>query len=188
MSEDQRIVDLGYDIIKDSKRRLLYYDEKTKKAYQIYDADLKWIRFYKIRLFLSIFVYFLLFLYFRKAEVEFRFLVSLMIAVAVNFIIQILFEQLFFRDKVPFKISQKDFEQRYELDVLVHKRLLQYFHLAFIVIYGILAFIDLYYAESPLWIIILAVFVPIALSIWILTKILAINSQIKIACCCPFST
>ena len=60
--EDQRIVDLGYDIIKDSKRRLLYYDEKTKKAYQVNDKDLKWIRFYKIRLFLSIFVDFLSFL------------------------------------------------------------------------------------------------------------------------------
>ena len=99
----------------------------------------------------------------------------------VNFIIQLSFEHLFFKDKVPFKISQKDFEQRYESDVLVHKRLLQYFHLAFIVIYGILAFIDLFYSDSPLWIVILAVSVPIALSIWIITNILALNSQIKMA-------
>lgn len=178
--EDQRIVDLGHDILKDSKRRVLYYDEKTKKGYQINPNDLKWVRFYKMRLFIAIFVYFLLFLALRNSPVEFRFFVSLISAIVIYFIIQFAFEFLFFKDKIPFKINQKDFEQRYELDVLKHKRLLQIFHIAFIIIYGLLALIDLSSAKSPTWIIILSVLISIVLAIWILTKIIALNSQIKL--------
>lgn len=178
--EDQRIVDLGHDIIKDSKRRLLYYNEKTKKGYQVYDKDLKWVRFYKMRLFVSIFTYFVLFLYFRNSAVYDRFFISLIASVIVYFATQLLFEKLFFKDKVPFKINQKDFDQRYELDVLKHKRLLEYFHFAFVLIYGVLAFIELYFADSPLWIKLATVIITLALAVWLLSKILALNSQIKI--------
>lgn len=179
--EEQRIIDLGYDIIRDSKRRTLYYDENTKKGYQLHEKDLKWVRFYKMRLFISIFAYFLLFLIFRNQEVVFRFFVSLIASVITYFVLSVLFEKLFFNDKVPFKINQKDFEQRYEPKVLKQKRTFELFHFAFVIVYGILAFIDLYGANSPTYIIVIATIIPIVLAVWVFTRIQTINSQLKIA-------
>ncbi len=179
--EEQRIIDLGYDIIRDSKRRTLYYDENTKKGYQLHEKDLKWVHFYKMRLFISIFVYYLLFLIFRNQEVVFRFFVSLIASVITYFVLSILFEKLFFNDKVPFKINQKDFEQRYEPKVLKQKRTFELFHFAFLIVYGILAFIDLYGANSPTYIIVIATIIPIVLAVWVFTRIQTINSQLKIA-------
>lgn len=178
---DERVSDLSYDIIKDSKRRSLYYDEKTKKGYQIHPKDVKWIRLYKLRFFFSLFIYFLIFMSMRNQNIETKFALSLGTSVLLYFAITLLFEKLFFKDKVPFRIAQKDFDQRFEPAVLKQKRMLQRFHLAFVVIYGLLALIDLYTAQANMWIMGLTVIIVIGFIIYFIQRLLSLREQIRIS-------
>lgn len=178
---DQRVVDLGYDIIRDSKRRTLYYDEKTKKGYQVQTKDIKWIRLYKLRFFIGLIVYFLLFMFFREVEITTRFFLTFLAGLIVYLIISLLFEKLFLKDKIPFKISQTDFNQRFETEVLYQKRMLNRFHLGFVFIYGLLVLIEFYASETNIWIIMIFVLLFIGMLTLFIRKLLALREQIKIS-------
>lgn len=178
---DQRVVDLGYDIIRDSKRRTLYYDEKTKKGYQIQQSDIKWIRLYKLRFFIALVVYFGLFMLLRAQPIVNRIVITFLAGFIAYVLITIFFERVFLKDKIPFKINQKDFDQRYELDVLKQKRTLQRFHLAFVLIYGLLAVLELYAVNTNLWITIIITASVIAMIVFFIQKLLTLREQIKIA-------
>lgn len=177
---EQRIVDLSYDIIKDSKRRTLYYDELSKTAFQINQQDTKWIRFYKLRLFLGLVTYFVSFLILKNLPIVHRFVISMLVGVTIYLADTLFFEKLFLKDKVPFKISQKDFAQRYERPVLIQKRMLQRYHLGFILIYGILVVMELVMAKEPLWIILLICGLLVLMSFVIIRNLLALRAQLKI--------
>lgn len=178
---DQRITDLGYDIIKDSKRRTLYYDEKTKKGYQIDQSDIRYIRIYKLRFFFALLAYFVVFMLFREIPIEWRVFYSLLVGLILFVVITILFERLFLSKKIPFKINQQDFDQRFETEVLIQKRMLDRFHLGFVVVYGLLALLELYVVKTQWWIIVLIGVLIVLLIAYFVQRLLTIREQLKIS-------
>lgn len=167
-----QVIDLSMNIIKDSKRRLLYWDSKEKKGYQIKDQDIKWIKIYAMLFVFGIFIFTILQLVIHP-------LYSLGIAVLVVFVYRISFKLLFFKDKVPFKVHEKDLELLNHPAVTKQQRSLEIYKTLFVVLLGFLEIMKAYEIGLGEPLSIIAIIIIIALLAYRLYQLHIIHSKHK---------
>lgn len=130
ISEEQ-VIDLSMNIIKDSKRRLLYWDQKGKKGYQINQKDIKWVKAYELSFVIGVLVFTLLQLFLIT-------IVAFIGAIVVYFGISFYYEKVYFKNKIPFKVHDKDLDLLNLPKVLKQKRTLEIYKFLFIILLGVL--------------------------------------------------
>lgn len=175
------IIDLGHNIIIDSKRRTLYYDEESKKGYQLDKKGTSKIRLYNLRFYFCLLAFFISFIILRGSEPAAKFLVCLGIGLLIYFVITLYFKKVFLPKLPPFKVSQQDFQKLYQKEVLIQKRSLGRLNLAFVVVYGLLVLLDLLTSpNTPIYIFgVLAVILGLLL-FNSLKQLLVLREQIKL--------
>lgn len=158
LSQDQ-VIDLSMNIIKDSKRRQLYWNTKEKKGYQINNKDSKWIRLYELSLVFCILIY-TIFQMFTSS------LISFIFAMIGYGVVQLGFRKFFFKDKIPFKVKESDIELFNHPLVLKQKRSLETYKLLFVLLLGALEVSKLYNQSLSDPIVLLTIAVVITLIVF----------------------
>ena len=116
----EQIQELSMNIIKDSKRRTVYYHAIKKEGYILNESDRKYVALYSMRFLIALMIPLILSNFLPN-------LLLLWIALGflIYFAIQYLFQHLFINKKVPIKVSEKDRVQLYDLAVLKNNRTMQ---------------------------------------------------------------
>ena len=180
MNEKNIVSDLAFDVIRDSKRRILFYDEKTKETIQLHAKDIKWVKLYQFKLVVSFFIFYLAFLFLPSNDQGFRTFYSLLAGNVCYLVIALLFRGLFFKNKQRIKLKQELFDLRYRLDVLKLKRMVLIYSIVFSILYSILFAFDLMEGR-PTWFILLFVGIQCVGGLYLLIRRFSvINSQIKL--------
>ena len=130
INQDQ-VIDLSMNIIKDSKRRLLFWDAKSKKGYQINQGDIKWVKAYQMSFVIGVLI-------FTVLQLLLPSIVAFVSAVVVYFGIEFYFERFYFKNKIPFKVHDKDLALLDLPVVLKQKRSLEIYKVLFVVLLGLI--------------------------------------------------
>lgn len=172
-------LDLSFDILKDEKRRLLYFDEKTNQALQINQKDVKFIKLYFFRFIFSFFVFYLAYLFLFQNDVVTKIIFALSVGIIVHFIFVCAFRFYFLKNKQPIKISQKTFDLRYQKPVLKAKRGNIFLTFIFSLMYTMMVLLELSVVKGPTWLSIVVGIVGFVVCLSSLIKIISINATLK---------
>ena len=91
---NQTAVDASFGIIRDNKRRTIYYDNYVKQAFQITPKDHKWIKMNHLAFFIAIIFFYLVWILFTGVLGDYRTLVGFIVALVVYGLIKGLFNKV----------------------------------------------------------------------------------------------
>ncbi len=174
----EQIQELSMNILKDSKRRTVYYNSIEKEGYMLTESDRKWVLFYHMRFVLAILAPMILNNFYPKL-----FLLWIGLGLLLYLLIGYLFTTLFQNKKVPLKVAEKDLNQLYQPEVLKNHRTLEryYSSLAGILLVYVMTLVLPETMEFPLWMQIAAIGLVGLVFVWRLMILSSVSNQYKIA-------
>lgn len=178
---NQKAVDASFGIIRDNKRRTIYYDKHHQQAYQISDKDHKWIKVNHLAFFLSIIFFYLVWILFTGVLKDYRTLVGFGVASVVYGLIKFFFYRLFFKEKALAKVTPETLLTLNQKSTLKEIRSFNRYKLAFVFMYGILIVIDTLSPTMDLWLRIIQILVVVVMVGYFLKRELDLTRQIKTA-------
>lgn len=176
---NQTAVDASFGIIRDNKRRTIYYDNYVKQAFQIAPKDHKWIKMNHLAFFIAIIFFYLVWILFTGVLGDYRTLVGFIVALVVYGLIKGLFNKLFFKDKALAKVTSETLLTLNQKSTLKEIRSFNRYKLAFVLMYGILIVIDSLSPTMELWLQILSILVVVLLLGFLLKRELDLTKQMK---------
>lgn len=178
---NQRAVDASFGIIRDNKRRTIYYDNHLQQAFQIIDKDHKWIKLNHLAFFVSIIFFYLVWVLFTVQLGNYRTLVGFIVATVVYGLIKIVFNKVFFRDKALAKTTPEALKALNQQSTLKEIRSFNRYKLAFVFMYGILIVIDSLSPTMEMWLRVLSILVVVFLFGYFLKRELELSKKMKTA-------
>ncbi len=173
-----QLQELSMNIIKDSKRRVVYYHPIRKEGYLLGPKDRGWVLVLHLRYIIAVLVGLTLTNFIPQ-----YLLLWVGVAIIIFFAIQILFDRLFLANKIPLKVAQKDIDQMYDAAVLKHKRTFVFYYmlLSAIVLFFIITLV--LGTEEPFDLITKVVSIGLSAVVFILQFLdwHAVNNQYKLA-------
>lgn len=173
-----QLQELSMNIVKDSKRRVVYYDAIKKEGYLMGANDRNWVLLFNMRYIVAVLVALLLTNFLPQ-----YLLVWMGVGLIVFFGAHWLFKKYFLSNKVPLKVAQKDIDQMYLPEVLKHKRTfeLYYLILAAIVVFFVITLVIGTETSYDIVTQIVSIGLVLAVLVYRALEFMAINNQYKIA-------